>query len=52
LIKGTVDFTNIMAVVLESKDNDYKLGTKNGVISRLFSRSEITVLDKRSFWHK
>ncbi len=47
--QGRIDFRNIMAVVLERVDTNYKLGTKNGVISRLFPRSELT-LCKQTFF--
>jgi hypothetical protein len=47
--KGRIDFRNIMAVVLENKDNNYKVGTKNGVIKKLFPRSELTLVEKCFF---
>jgi len=39
-----MDPQNILAVVLDIVDNDfYKLATKNGVINRLYTRSQFSV---------
>ncbi len=42
--RGRIDLRNIMAVVLERFDNNYKLGTTNGIISSLFPNSFATCL--------
>ncbi len=47
--KGRVDFRNIMAVVLEQINNNYRLGTENGIISRLFPRSKLTFVEQNFF---
>ena len=47
--KGKGDLRNIIAVVLNrSEDEMYKLGTKDGVLKKLYSRSEFDVC-KQSF---
>ncbi len=42
--RGRIDSRNIIAVVLERIDNNYKLGTTNGTISSLFPNSFATCL--------
>ncbi|XP_022194657.2 KRAB-A domain-containing protein 2-like [Nilaparvata lugens] len=42
--KGKGDLRNVLAVVMEvTEDGFYKLGTKNGILKQLYSRSQFTV---------
>jgi len=45
--RGRMDYQNILAVVMDVDNDFYKLGTKYGIISQLYTRNQFAVCKEK-----
>ena len=45
--KGRVDSRNIIAVILDVIDDNYKLGTKEGQLAQLYTRNQFVICEEK-----